>query len=190
MEVLASGSERELLHWRDLGRGPLALTLAVLLLVVGQTYALTRDRSLPPDVRITVVEGGYVVGTLDMPSLVTFQLSHRGPPVQVRAIDLQAPGLRLTDLAVSGESVGARRVGDGPDPVPRFTLDGGATIIMTFAATDCAAIDSLLYPVQLDLALGYRREVVELRLRDYPNLTGNGGPDIPWQQVLASALCL
>ncbi len=189
MEVLTSGSERSPLRWHEVGRVPRALAAVLLVVVAGQTYALTRDRSLPAAVEITVAEGGYVVGTLDAPSLVTFQLRHRGPSVKVRAIDLQAPGLRLTDLAVSGESVGSRRVGDGPAALPQFTLRGGATLIASFAATDCAAIDSDVHPVRLDLSSGYRREVIELRLRDYPDLTGNDGPDIPWQQVLASALC-
>lgn len=204
MDVLSSGRERDEPAGRAAlrrlratpgalvragGRAPLALLVVLLLLAAGQVAVLRASRRLPPDVQVAVAEGGYVVGPLDEPSLVTFQLRSTGRAVQVRGLSLGAPGLRLVDAAAAGESVGFRRVGDGPAPLPAFRLEQGVTLVLTFAATDCRAIDDGRYPVMLDLAVGYRRAVLALPLRDYPDLTGQGGPDVPWQRVLAAALC-
>ncbi len=186
MDVLVSGNERPPLR---VGRRALALAVVLLVLLGAQGYLLRQSTSLPDDVRIEVAEGGYVVGTLDTPSLVTFQLRSTGRPVDVRSVDLRAPGLRLTDTAAAGESVGFRRVGDGPAPLPPFTLREGVTLVLSFAASDCSAIDAAPHPVRLELTSGLRRGTLLLRLRDYPDLTGSGGPDTPWQQVLANVLC-
>lgn len=190
MDVIVSGSDRDERPRRQpLPRGPLALAVVLLLLLGAEAALLVRSTTLPDDVRIEVAEGGYVVGTLDSPSLVTFQLRSTGRAVLVRDVALSAPGLQLTDSAVSGESVGFRRLGDGPAPLPDFELREGVTLILTFAATDCAAIDDGSYPVRMAASAGLRSDTVLLRLRDYPDLTGQDGPDLRWQQVLASALC-
>lgn len=189
MDVIAGGRERRPLRWSDLGL-PQRLLAALLAVVIGgQAYALGRDRSLPDDVRIEIAEGGYVVGTLDDPSLVTFNMSSTGRPVDVRGIALSAPGITVDDVVASGAAVRFRRVGEGAAPLPTFRLTEGVVVILSVKVSDCAAIDGGAYPLRLDLASGYREGIVELRLRDYPDLTGNGGPDIPWQQVLAAAQC-
>lgn len=192
MDVLVSGSdrgERPLRPRQPLPKGPLALAAVMLLLLGAEAAVLARSATLPDDVRVEVLEGGYVVTTLDRPSLVTFQLRSTGRPVQVRGLELAAPGLELTDAVVSGEAVGFRRLGEGPGPLPPFELSGGATVVMNFAATDCAAIDDKRYPVRMRVTTGLRRGTLPLPLRDYPDLTGNNGPDLRWQQVLGSALC-
>lgn len=168
---------------------PSVVLAALALLAAGQAYGLTRDLSLPADVRIEVAEGGYVVGTQDAPSVVTFQLRNLGRPVEVRDVRLDAPGLRLLDVVASGDAVASREVGVGADPLPRFRLVDGVTLVLTYETTDCDAIDTGVHPVRLDVRDGRRSGIVELRLRDYPDLLGRPLPDVPWQGVLAAALC-
>ncbi|MFN2522705.1 MAG: hypothetical protein ABR614_05280, partial [Mycobacteriales bacterium] len=89
----------------------------------------------------------------------------------------------------SGDAVDFRQVGVGPAPLPDFRLDDGVTLVLTFEAVDCNAIDAAVHPVLLDVRDGNRRGIVPLRLRDYPDLLGRPLPDVPWQGVLAAALC-
>lgn len=159
------------------------------LLAVGQAFAVARDLDLPPDVRVEIAEGGYTVGTLQEPAVVTFSLRSTGRPVEVRGVRLAAPGLQLLDAIASGGAVGNRRVGGGRDPLPAFTLDDTVTLLLRFETTDCREVDAGVYPLMLDLRVGARSGVIPLRLRDYPDLLGRDVPDVPWQQVLAAGLC-
>ena len=159
------------------------------LLAVGQGYAATRDLSLPRDVQVEIVEGGYSVGTPQAPAVITFSLRSTGRPVEVHDVRLAAPGLRLLDVIASGGAVDNRRVGGGRDPLPVFTLEDTVTMLLRFETTDCRKVDGGVYPLMLDLRVGSRGDVVPLRLRDYPDLLGRDVPDVPWQQVLAEGLC-
>ena len=193
MDVLESRAERERAPRPRLRlrrpSAPVAVLVALVLLAVGQVAALNRDLGLPPDVRVEVAEGGYVVGTQDSPSVVTFQLRNAGRPIEVRGVRLEAPGLRLVDVVASGDAVMSRIVGEGEEPLPAFRLVDGVTLVLTFEPTDCGAVDTGVYPVQLEVRDGPRSGVLPLRLRDYPDLEGRPLPDVPWQVVLATALC-
>ena len=184
MEVLDSSARPD----RAAARAGRAVGLALAVLSLAQVAALAEDRDLS-GVRLAVRDGGYTVATPADPSLVSFQLDTESGPVELLDVALSAPGLRLVDVVAAGSATRGRELGLGDADLEPFELGDSVTMSLRFEVTDCAAIDSGRYPLRVSLRDGRRRGTVELPLRDYPDVTGEGGPDSRWQQVLAYASC-
>ncbi len=169
--------------------GVRAVAISLALVAIGQGIALAENRGLPAAVRLTVPDAGYTVGTPSDPALVVFQLDNPGPALDLKAVLVAVPGLELVDVVAAGSSTGGRTLGEGEQALPTFRLVESVTLSLRFEVTDCDAIDDRPYPVRVQLQDGRRRGEVPLTLRDYPDLSGDGGADLRWQQVLAFAVC-
>ena len=174
-------------------RLPVVIGAALALLAVGQLGALVRTPGLPDDVGLEAEPFGYGFLTEGDQATVFFNLTNRGERrLRVLAVGRDGPGLELVDVVASGAPLGFRAGGEGDEPMPRFTLPPGETIVLRLVhRVGCADVTDAAFPVPLRLQQGRAKDVVTVALPRLPDDAEDAGPDdeVEWQTAMVKELC-
>lgn len=173
---------------------PLVVGLALGLLAAAQVVAVRAPQPLPGGVALAVPLENYSFTRGPERAVVNFELENTGTrPLQVLGLGASIPGLELRDVAASGEPVGFRSVGGGPQQLPAFALPAGGRVVLTltFTASDCGAVPEQPRPLAVRVASGRGTGTLAVAPASLPDDRVGARADAvaAWQVALVRDLC-